>query len=96
MSPVISVDSSPHVHHMLVYLCDGLEHAQVGTGNVCVNAHINIQYCRSGGTLIGGWAVGGTVSLCMKVSTCMGFASTTVTNDLSSNVVCGMAVDFLE
>jgi len=62
MSPVISSNSTQHVHHMLVFLCATLNNSHVGTGSICGSANVNIQQCRRGVKLIGAWAVGASVS----------------------------------
>ena len=56
-----------HVHHLLVYLCDGLSEAHVGNGGDCRDGVANeVVECR-GGTLIAAWAVGGEVSVYARV-----------------------------
>jgi len=62
MSPVISSNSTQHVHHMLVFLCATLNNSHVGTGSDCGSANVNIEQCRRGVKLIGAWAVGASVS----------------------------------
>ena len=52
-----------HVHHLVVYLCTGLDDTQVGNGGECEEGvGDKIKECRSG-TILAGWAVGGEVSL---------------------------------
>ena len=51
-----------HIHHLLIYLCDGLNHTHVGNGGDCDNNVANeVAECR-GGTIIAAWAVGAEVS----------------------------------
>ena len=57
----VTDESSRHVHHLVVYICVGLNHSREGDSVVCDNAHVNVRQCR-GGTVIAAWAVGGTVS----------------------------------
>ena len=51
-----------HVHHLLIYLCEGLENAHVGNGGGCDDDNVanEVKSCR-GGVLIAAWAVGGEV-----------------------------------
>ena len=60
-SPSITEGNTAFVHHVVIYLCLGLNNALVGQGAECDSAHIDIQECRRG-YLIGVWAVGGDVS----------------------------------
>ena len=62
-SPDISLESAPYVHHILIYLCDVLDHTNAGASSECDNAHINIGICRGTGVIIAAWAVGGNVRL---------------------------------
>ena len=51
-----------HVHHLLIYLCDGVNDTHVGNGGECDEGVPEaVSACR-GGTLIAAWAVGGEVS----------------------------------
>ena len=51
-----------HVHHLLIYLCNGLNDIHVGNGGDCEDGVANeVAECR-GGTIIAAWAVGGEVS----------------------------------
>ena len=61
ISPEISKVSAPYVHHILIYLCDRLNHTFVGASGPCEDTHIAIQTCR-GSEIIAAWAVGGNVS----------------------------------
>ena len=59
-SPVI--DSIAHVHHILVYICAGLNATQVNNSAPCIgNIGESLDECR-GGEIIASWAVGGGVS----------------------------------
>ena len=50
-----------HVHHLLIYLCEGLNDTHVGNGGPCDDGVANeVQECLRG-TLIAAWAVGGEV-----------------------------------
>ena len=61
-SPSVTEGNEAHVHHLLIYLCDGLNHTHVGQGGDCEDGVANeVAECR-GGTIIAGWAVGGEVS----------------------------------
>ena len=61
-APVISPGSEPHVHHLLIYVCDGLDGLDLTTEQgACHTLNSRIQRCV-GGILIGGWAVGGEVN----------------------------------
>ena len=61
-SPLIDNENFAYVHHMLVYICAGLNEAQVNDSGPC-NGGVgdSLSECRSG-ELIAGWAVGGEVS----------------------------------
>ena len=52
-----------HVHHLVVYMCSGLNDSHVGNGHDCENGNVavQVQQCR-GGTYLAAWAVGGEVS----------------------------------
>ena len=51
-----------HVHHLLVYLCSGINDTHVGNGGDCDGDVGNeIREC-SQGTVVAAWAVGGEVS----------------------------------
>ena len=59
-SPVI--DSIAHVHHILVYICAGLNATEVNNSAPCIgNIGESLDECR-GGEIIASWAVGGGVS----------------------------------
>ena len=59
-SPVI--DSIAHVHHILVYICAGLNATEVNNSAPCIgNVGESLDECR-GGEIIASWAVGGGVS----------------------------------
>ena len=61
-SPLITEDSSPHVHHILVYLCGTIEPSTLNsTGSRCDSAPADVRGCRY--QAIAAWAIGGTVSL---------------------------------
>ena len=63
ISPHISSsDVAQYVHHMVMYQCKDLSHISLNTsGDVCDNAHVDIQECR-GSQFLAVWAVGGEVS----------------------------------
>ena len=48
------------MHHMLIYLCESLNHTVVGQGAVCDSAHVDIRECQED-IIIGAWAIGGAV-----------------------------------
>ena len=63
-APVLSDKSIRHVHHILVYLCEGLNltgHPEVGVKRECDGISEEVQPCRFA-TTIAAWAVGGNVS----------------------------------
>ena len=63
-APVLSPESIRHVHHILIYLCDGMNltgHPEVGIKRECDGISEEVRPCRFA-TIIGGWAVGGSVS----------------------------------
>ena len=50
------------MHHLLVYLCDDLNHTHVGVGGECDDDVADeVEECRAG-TVIAAWPVGGEVS----------------------------------
>ena len=69
ISPLIHEPASAHVHHMLLYSCDGsgvdsftdeqLRGSECLTGS---GGQGDIKLRCLGGNLVGAWAVGGTVS----------------------------------
>ena len=69
-APVIHEPATPHVHHMILYTCDGVELRDV-TDETLVGANCfsnngtgigtPLTQCTRG-NLIAGWAVGGDVS----------------------------------
>ena len=62
-SAVISPESIRHVHHMFVFLCDGMNltgHPDVGVEGLCNGIAEEVQPCRFS-TIIAGWGVGGNV-----------------------------------
>ena len=62
-SAVINPESIRHVHHMLLYLCDGMNltgHPDVSVSQVCDGIAEEIQACQAS-TVIAAWAVGGNV-----------------------------------
>ena len=62
VAPTLSNDSAEYVHHALVYVCDGLEGEDLGPGGNCdTNVSSRVLDCLAS-SLIGAWAVGGTVS----------------------------------
>ena len=63
LSPIITEGNEAHVHHLVIYLCSGLNDTYVGTSGVCTEAiGDEVNTCR-GGTIIGAWTIGGEVSL---------------------------------
>ena len=61
-TPSISSGNEVHVHHLLIYVCDGLDGLDLqAEQGPCNSINSTIQSCL-GGLLIGGWAVGGEVS----------------------------------
>ena len=63
-APVLSDESIRHVHHILVYLCEGLNltgHPEVGVKRECDGISEAVQPCRSA-IILAVWAVGGNVS----------------------------------
>ena len=62
-SPVVTKGNEAQVHHLLIYLCSGINDTHVGNGGDCDDGVANeVQECR-GETLIAGWAVGGEVRM---------------------------------
>ena len=62
-SAEISPESIPHVHHILVFLCDGKNltgHPDVGVNHDCDGISEELQACRLS-TILAAWAVGGNV-----------------------------------
>ena len=62
---VLTPESARHVHHMLLYLCDGIDltgDPAVGVSQECNGISVKLQACRTS-ALIAGWAVGGNVSI---------------------------------
>ena len=50
------------VHHMVLYLCDNLNHSHVGTSENCLGTNIeSVTVCRYTGILFAAWGVGGPV-----------------------------------
>lgn len=61
-APVITPTSLGHVHHMQVFLCEGMNftgHSEVGVVRECDGIAAEISPCRSAGVL-SGWAIGAT------------------------------------
>jgi len=62
--PILSTESICHVHHVLIYLCEGLNytgHPEVGVNRECDGITREVAPCRFA-TLIAAWAIGGNVS----------------------------------
>ena len=60
-APIISPGSEPYVHHLLIYVCDGLDGLDLTTEQgACDTLDQRIRSCV-GGLLVGAWAVGGEV-----------------------------------
>ena len=60
-SPIITPGNEPYLHHVLVYICDGLDGVDITVEGPCSSADQRIQRCLSE-LLVGAWAVGGEVS----------------------------------
>jgi hypothetical protein len=61
-SPYITEGNEAYVHHMIIFLCDGLVDADLGPGGHCYNSNHSsdgIMAC-TGSTYIAAWAVGGS------------------------------------
>ena len=59
----ITPESARHVHHILVYLCDGMNltgDPAIGVSQECNGISERIRPCKFS-TIIAGWAVGGNV-----------------------------------
>ena len=68
ISPEITPHASSFVHHMLLYLCPtqlGLTEEHVGLSGPC-HTLSSVRGCLAG-LLIGGWAVGGDVSVLYSI-----------------------------
>ena len=66
----ISPQSARHVHHIILYLCEGMNftgHPAVGVSEECDGIAEELEPCKSS-TIIAGWAVGGNVrdQLCIR------------------------------
>ena len=64
-APVLSTESIRHVHHILVFLCEGLNytgHSEVGARRECDGISHEVEPCRFS-TVIAAWAIGGSVSI---------------------------------
>ena len=57
--PVITSETTAHVHHMLIYKCKDLTEANV-TNGPCHTIHQEARDCRNN-LLVAGWAVGAGV-----------------------------------
>ena len=67
-SAIITPESIHHVHHVLVYLCDGMNltgHPNVNVSQECDGIAEEIQPCIFS-TIIAAWAVGGNVCKTLK------------------------------
>ena len=63
LSPIITEGNEAHVHHLVIYLCAGLNDTHVGTSKVCTEGvGDEVNACR-GRIIIGAWTIGGEVSL---------------------------------
>lgn len=61
-SPKITPNGFQYVHHMLIYLCNSFNETEAGNSAPCGGmTGASVSECRQG-SLIAGWAVGGTVS----------------------------------
>jgi hypothetical protein len=61
--PIVTEGNEAHVHHLVVYICSGINDSHIGNGGDCKDDAFEFQVrrCRSG-TFIAAWAVGGEVS----------------------------------
>ena len=60
---MITPNEFQYVHHMLIYLCNSFNETEVGNSAPCGGTTgASVSECRQG-SLIAGWAVGGTVSI---------------------------------
>ena len=67
-SPQITPTNIPFVHHIIVYLCGVLVNVTEGQSSECVGtAGSTLDECRQG-TSLGGWAVGGGVSVQLSMN----------------------------
>jgi len=57
-SPLVD---SEYLHHMLVFLCDGLSGAAVNESGLCSGQAVRVEECLAADP-IGGWLIGGGVS----------------------------------
>ena len=55
------------MHHMLIYICDGLEESDLGAGGNCDNGAVSdrVTQCLAS-LLIAAWAVGGSVKFTLS------------------------------
>ena len=73
-SPRITPNEFQYVHHMLIYLCESFNETEVGRSAPCFGmTGSSVSECRQG-SLIAGWAVGGTVSTCLNISLLLQFS----------------------
>ncbi|CAI8042477.1 DBH-like monooxygenase protein 1 homolog [Geodia barretti] len=58
--PIVTEGNDAHVHHLVVYICSGINDSHIGNGGDCKDDAFEFQVrrCRSG-TFIAAWAVGG-------------------------------------
>ena len=70
--PIVTEGNEAHVHHLVIYTCEGLNETHLGNGGDCEGNDVGneIADCR-GGTLIAAWAVGGEVSLPYTMHACV-------------------------
>lgn len=61
VSPSITSGSELYVHHILVYICNGLDESDTGQGGNCDSDISNQMRSCLSQTLIAAWAVGGSV-----------------------------------
>ena len=61
--PLVTEGNEAHVHHLVVYMCTGLDDSHVGNGADCEDdiVAVQVQQCR-GSVFLAAWAVGGEVS----------------------------------
>ena len=59
--PLIQMNTSDHLHHLLIYKCDDLTNSPAATtSGVCHSIHEEASACRTN-LLVAGWGVGGGV-----------------------------------
>ena len=59
--PIITEGNEAHVHHLIIYLCTGLNHTHVGESGDCNGGVRDEVAACCGGKVVAAWAVGGEV-----------------------------------